>query len=200
MKPDTTTEQSPDTITTPIRSYRWVYLLLVLFAASSALGYLAYTQIGSPALDTDMADTDTTLTEIASVPAYQEDPITPIPTPTPEILPLPSEPQDFRISHGSGVVGPRPSRAIVSTLTPNPGTPQTITITVAHGTPVLSGSGTVITDNREVPFTLQLTEGTNTDGIWTGSWTLNDTYDFKYDIKYSLSDSTHTYQGSLSFR
>lgn len=120
------------------------------------------------------------------------------PTPTPK--PLPSGKQIYHFSHGSEVVGPKPTTAIIDPIDPSLGDIQTFSVSIEHATPVSKATAILKTDNQEEEISLTLTAGDENKGTWTAEWQMNDSYNYTYQIDIIIHDTTELFSGGLAFR
>jgi hypothetical protein len=124
----------------------------------------------------------------------------PTPTATPlPVRPLPSGKQTYMYS-STGVTGPVPSEVTIDNLTPPVGTNQTILVKIKHASPVTKAGVILHTDNKVTKFTLELIEGTATEGTWKGSWIMPDSYDHIYYLQFDITSSLGNYNHGLVFR
>lgn len=113
--------------------------------------------------------------------------------------PLPEGEDTYSIS--SGEPGPE-----VYAITINPlggakkGMTQSLKVKVRHELPVRSVTVTMIMDNGSHPVSLSLTEGTDLDGIWTGSWEVTDTHDTVYQAEIEAVGADDTFDATLTFQ
>lgn len=122
------------------------------------------------------------------------------PTPNPTIKPLPHGRQLYSYSHGPLTKGPKPSKATIDPIDPKMNQEQYLSIKIEHDKEVTSATGTLITDNQEKNFKMELISGTKTNGVWGAKWRMTDTYLHRYQIKYVFKDKNETHQGALTFR
>lgn len=115
-------------------------------------------------------------------------------------LPLAKGFQSWKFSYGDAVVGPKIGTATIDTLTPPPGSTQTLTLTIKNQTPVIKALATVYTDNSHESYELAVTKGTTYDGTWQGIWKLTDSTDCIYRIEFDLRSSSGNWTGALTFR
>lgn len=182
--------------------YNWVKILPFITAAAAIIfgvwfGYMSYTNkdFKVPIKQSNNSQKSAISGDTQSAP-----------NPTMEAVPttipykLPTGSQTYRFSNGESVVGPKIQTLIINPLDPAKSGSQTITLTIKHDSPVTSAVVTIITDNNESPLILKLTNGTDTDGTWTGNWTVNDTYNKRYGIKFSLKSSTGNYNNVMFIR
>jgi len=125
--------------------------------------------------------------------------VTPIPTPR-YSKPLPAGKQIYKISHGSGVKGPKLQEVTIEPLTPAVGETQTVTATIKHESPVTEASLILESDTQTNTFPLKLISGTTTDGTWQGSWQMPEAYLYNYFLKFSLKSATGDYNDGLKLR
>lgn len=116
---------------------------------------------------------------------------TPSPKPTPTPIPLVQGPQTFSI----GMKGtPEMYEVWFNTIDPKNNT-QEVRLKVRDKLgEISSATATVKTDKLSKNYNLSFSEGTASDGQWTGSWTLNDTYNRNFVITFSVAD----YKGNKS--
>lgn len=114
---------------------------------------------------------------------------TPAPTPTPR--PLATGRQEYTISSGKEE-GPRFTKLILDPIDPKPGQKQTVSVSVTNDEPVTQMQYILKTDTTETSRDLSLSQGTATDGVWSGAWTIEDTYLYMYGaiIKAQSSNGT----------
>ena len=109
----------------------------------------------------------------------------PSPTPTPTPIPLVQGPQTYSI----GMKGiPEMYEVWFNTIDPKKGT-QTVKLKVRDKLGKVNlATAAVKTDKLSKKYNLSLSDGTISDGQWTGSWTLNDTYNKNFMITFFASD------------
>lgn len=125
---------------------------------------------------------------------------TPSPTPKPTIKPLPKGRQIYNYSHGDQVTGPKPSSATIDPIDPNLNEEQYLSIKVEHDKEVKSAVATVITDNQQKEYKMELISGTKTNGVWGAKWKMRDSYKYKYQIEYIFKSGNEIHEGALTFR
>jgi hypothetical protein len=100
--------------------------------------------------------------------------------PTP--IPLANGKQVYTIS-GSLPGAPRISEVTFDPIDPDKGGNFNLAVKTLDGTGVTSVEVTLNTDNKSTDSKLNLTDGTNNDGVWTGSLKMDDSYDYIYRLR-----------------
>ncbi len=106
--------------------------------------------------------------------------VSPSPLPTPR--PLPHGKHGFTVQGGNRNA-PQFGRGFLDPIDPQKNTQQGIIISASNSVPIDSVTAIIKTDNKETSIKLSVSEGTNTNGTWTGSWTVNDTYLYNYIVQ-----------------
>lgn len=119
------------------------------------------------------------------------------PTPTPR--PIPHGKQTFSVTSGKKT-GPQLNGGAIDPYDPLFGAPQKITVKITGKKPVTSVTLTVKTDNQTRNYSMELFEGTATDGTWIGSVQTDDTYLYTYNILFTATDGTETNTVELTLR
>ena len=113
--------------------------------------------------------------------------------------PLPEGEDTYSIS--SGEAGPEVYAITINPLGgAKPGTTQSLRVKVRHEFPVQSVKVTIIMDNGSHPVSLSLTEGTNLDGVWTGSWEVTDTHEAVYQAEIEAVGDDAVFDATLTFQ
>lgn len=120
--------------------------------------------------------------------------------PRPSIRPLAKGFQAWSFSYGDGATGPKIKKATVDTLNPPKGTTQTVTVELTNDSPITKVTAIVYTDNKSNTYEMNLFQGTNKDGTWTGVWKIDDSYDYTYHIDFSFESPTGNSDNALTFR
>ncbi len=176
----------PDlTPTPPPKKYKIEY---IIFAASlliflSSLGFYLFFRNNQSKLD---ISSDSIQQALA------------VPTPTPK--PLPKGSQEYLISHGPLVVGPKLSKVIIDPIDPTPDQTITITADISYDSEITQVIAYLITDNQSQPLELELISGSKTDGTWQIEIKTKDTYLYTYRLNFELKSSVDNYTGGLTFR
>lgn len=113
--------------------------------------------------------------------------------------PIPAGKQTFSVSTGKKS-GPKIRNGTIDPYDPLSGRTQTISVTVASKSPVLTVKFTMQTDTKSKEVAMQLTSGTVTDGIWEGTWTVDDTYLYTYNAIIEASDGKESNAITLTLR
>lgn len=119
---------------------------------------------------------------------------------TPSQIKLPSGKQTYRFNHGSNVVGPKMQSVTINPLDPQNGDTQTITVEMGSSSLLTKAIITIYTDNKQKEIGLKFVSGDLENGIYQGSWAVNDTYEKRYAFRYILTDSSGTYDNTMSPR
>jgi hypothetical protein len=119
--------------------------------------------------------------------------------PTPR--PLAHGKQTYAVS-GSKKGAPKATEVVIDPLDPAPGASQSTTVKALamEAGPITKVSIQLITDNKNVTYPLQLTSGTNLDGVWTGSWVMEDSYDYRYQMAVIAENANDAWSVTLTFR
>ena len=113
--------------------------------------------------------------------------------------PLPEGKDTYFIS--SGEEGPQLYEATIDPLgSAEPGVQQEISVKARNETPIQSISVTMILDNGTYAVPLELVEGTEFDGIWTGSWGVQDTHESIYQAAIEAKSEEKTSRIVLTFQ
>ncbi len=125
----------------------------------------------------------------------------PTPTPTPRpIIPLPSEKQIYKVSHGKNKQGPKIKEAIIDPLTPKVGGKQTVTVTIANDSEITKAEVILVTDTKKTVYPFKLIQGTKTDGTWEAQWNMPESYDYSYSIRFVIQSQTGNTENELLYR
>jgi len=119
--------------------------------------------------------------------------------PTPR--PLASGRQTYIVS-GSKKGAPKVTEVVIDPLDPAQKANQSVTIKALalEGGPITKVSIQLITDNKNKTYPLQLTSGTNLDGVWSAMWTMDDVYDYKYQLAVIAENAQDGWSVTLTFR
>lgn len=120
-------------------------------------------------------------------------------TPTPTPKSIPSGKQTFSVSSGKQT-GPQFETGAIDPYDPGQGTQQTISVSATSSTPVVTMKLTMETDTKSQNIAMQLTSGTTTKGIWTGTWTVDDTYLYVYNATITATDGQETNSFTITLR
>jgi hypothetical protein len=104
------------------------------------------------------------------------------PTPTPTPRPLRQGRVTMNTSVSSETKGPKISTTIVDNNDPKVGQQQTLTSTYRHASPITSVTVTLVSDNGQKAYPMNLISGTNMDGQWQATWTVEDTLLYTYSF------------------
>ncbi len=77
-------------------------------------------------------------------------------------------------------IGPTITDLILDPIDPAPNQLQFISIKIISSSPVKYVNYHLQTDNKTTQYTLNLSAGTNKNGVWTGTFMINDTYLYTY--------------------
>jgi hypothetical protein len=113
---------------------------------------------------------------------------------------LPSGRQEYILSHGKNVTGPKPQTIIIDPLTPVTGETQTVTIVAQYNSPITEATITLFTDSDNHTYPLKLQSGTPTNGSWSGSWDMPESISSRYELKITLVSSTGNWINTMKFR
>jgi hypothetical protein len=119
--------------------------------------------------------------------------------PTPK--PLAHGKQTYFIS-GSKTGAPKIAEATIDPIDPQNGENQkfsTKALSLENGA-VSAVKVTIITDNEQKTFPLNLTSGTAEDGVWEGNWVITDTYDYTYQAVIAAENASSGWEITLTFR
>jgi hypothetical protein len=105
------------------------------------------------------------------------------PTPTPTPTELKQGKETYQYSWGQGTTIPKLMSIELDPHDPKVGQTQNVKAKMIHTSPLDSVSVILFSDNKETTYPLSLTEGTNTDGSWSGSWKINDTVLYRYGFR-----------------
>lgn len=128
---------------------------------------------------------------------------TPLPDPTPTLPPplnLPTGIQEYTLSHGKDVKGPKPSKVIFNPLSPKVGESLTLSVQVGNDSPVTDASVTLQTDSKAQAYPLKLVSGDATNGTWQTLININDSYLYMYAFRFVFKSSTGTYDNVMRIR
>jgi hypothetical protein len=121
------------------------------------------------------------------------------PTPTPK--PLPTGKQVYRFSHGSEVIGPKPTTVTIDPIDPQIKSEQILLVEVSHISPINKVTAILKTDNDEKTMPLKIYQGSNLDGTWMVGWKTEDAYLHTYIIDIiSEAKNGDTNTSTLTFR
>lgn len=132
-----------------------------------------------------------------SSPATLPPPPSPTPSPTgsPIASPSPSPTPTNRVSGGfqayiSTQNQPQMRQLTIDPFDPEIGTTQSLQLSIrdAGGSPITQVTGIVRTDNGENTYTLTLTSGSNTDGVWSVSYRVSDSHERIYNMTFTASN------------
>ena len=118
----------------------------------------------------------------------------------PRIKTLPTGRQEYSISHGANVTGPKPFRAVIDPLTPTKGQKQTVQLALTSDAEIAEAKIILHTDNKKTDYPLTLINGNAQNGTWEASWTMDDSYDHNYYIQFYLKSGNGLFQNGLRFR
>jgi hypothetical protein len=105
------------------------------------------------------------------------------PTPTPTPTELKQGKETYQYSWGQGTTIPKLMSIELDPHDPKVGQTQNVKTKMVHTSPLDSVSIILFSDNKETTYPLSLTEGSNTDGVWSGSWKINDTVLYRYGFR-----------------
>lgn len=137
----------------------------VIIAASGFAWYWMQKQTGAP----EKSPSEQSRVELAAQP-------TPTPTPTK----LFHGKDTYIVSRGSQAKGPNVSEITFDPLDPAVGAQQTISVKVAHNSPVSDVSVKLRTDTKTTTLKLALSEGSDLGGTWKTTWTVPESYMYNY--------------------
>ena len=157
------------------KNSRVVIIICIVVLIASLLTVFVYLSINTQSSKFSLPTRKSTPTFVSK--------LTPTLTPTP--VPLVQGPQTFSI----GMKGiPQMYEVWFNTIDPKKGT-QTVKLKIRDQSgKINSAAATVKTDKLSKKYNLSLSEGTASDGVWTGSWMLNDTYNRNFIITFSTAD------------
>lgn len=78
--------------------------------------------------------------------------------------------------------GPKLTKLVVNELDPAVGGNQAIRVDAEHSQNIDSVKATLKTDHQTQNYTLHLSEGSATKGVWSAEWPVADTHDFHYTL------------------
>lgn len=105
------------------------------------------------------------------------------PTPTPTATYLKPGKETYVYSWGEGTTVPKMNQVDIEPHDPKKGQKQTVTVKYTHTSPIQQVSLQLFSDNKSETFPMTKSEGTDTNGTWTGTWTVNDTVLYRYDLR-----------------
>jgi len=119
----------------------------------------------------------------------------------PPIKPLAHGKQTYLVSGGKKGA-PKPTEVVIDPLDPAQGATQSATVKVLamEAGPVTKVSIQLITDSKNKIYPLQLTSGTDLDGIWGATWVMEDSYNYKYQMAIKAENAQDSWSVTLTFR
>lgn len=106
------------------------------------------------------------------------------PTPTPTSTYLKPGKESYIYSWGEGTTIPKMNYVDVDPHDPKKGQTQKINVKFTHTAPILQISLQLFSDNKSETHPMTMSEGTDTNGTWTGSWSIDDTVLYRYDLRF----------------
>lgn len=106
--------------------------------------------------------------------------------PPPPPAPLSSGSETYSIAMNSF---PNMTQLIIDPLSPTIGSNQTAQLSINDPSPITSVTATLITDHGSTIYTLNLSSGSPTDGVWSGNWTMTDSFNTNYGLDLLATDA-----------
>ena len=79
------------------------------------------------------------------------------------------------------------------------GEEQNIVADIRDEDPVIEAEAIVVTDNETNRYPLELAEGTELDGLWSGTWEVTDTHASRYEITVRARTNSNESEVKLEF-
>ncbi len=159
-----------------------IFILLFIAIVLGGVGYFVYKNSIPLNIATDTnTNQDQTLLN------------SPTPVPTPKPTPITLHPDEgtkgnFQIGMGTHE-GPTMTSLVIDPLDVKKGQTLTVLLKAFSTSPITSIVATLEEDSQNQTFNLKLTDGTATNGTWTGSVLLSDSVDYKYLLTFKAKSS-----------